>query len=42
VADRTPILEISPITVNILGVSNIVGSLLVLGLPMGMYALELA
>jgi adenylate cyclase len=42
VADRTPVLEISPITVNILGVSNIVGSLLILGLPMGMYAIELA
>ena len=40
-ADRTPVIEASPLLLNILGVSNIVGSLLILGLPMGMYAIEL-
>ena len=36
-----PLYEISSITENILGLSNIFGSLLVLGLPMGMYSLYL-
>ena len=36
-----PIFEIPSITENILGLSNIFGSLLVLGMPMGMYSLYL-
>ena len=40
-SDNRPIYEISSITENILGLSNIFGSLLVLGMPMGMYSLYL-
>ena len=40
-SDIKPLYEISSITENILGLSNIFGSLLVLGLPMGMYSLYL-
>ena len=40
-SDIKPLYEISSITENILGLSNIFGSLLVLGMPMGMYSLYL-
>ena len=40
-SDNRPKYEISSITENILGLSNIFGSLLVLGMPMGMYSLYL-
>ena len=39
---RPPLWETPQLFIYILGISNIVGSLLILGLPMGMYALELA
>ena len=42
VADRPPVIDADPMVLHILGVSNIIGSLLILGLPMGMYAIELA
>ena len=42
VGNRPPLLEAPQIFTYILGISNIAGSLLILGLPMGMYALELA
>ncbi len=38
---RPPLWETPQLFIYILGISNIVGSLLILGLPMGMYALEL-
>ena len=38
-SESKPIFEIPSITENILGLSNIFGSLLVLGMPMGMYSL---
>ena len=40
-SENKPIFEIPSITENILGLSNIFGSLLVLGMPMGMYSLYL-
>ena len=40
-SESKPIFEIPSITENILGLSNIFGSLLVLGMPMGMYSLYL-
>ena len=40
-SDNKPLYEIPSITEKILGLSNIFGSLLVLGLPMGMYSLYL-
>ena len=40
-SENKPIYEIPSITENILGLSNIFGSLLVLGMPMGMYSLYL-
>ena len=40
-SESKPIYEIPSITENILGLSNIFGSLLVLGMPMGMYSLYL-
>ena len=42
VGNRPPLLAAPQLFTYILGISNIVGSLLILGLPMGMYALELA
>ena len=40
-SEMEPLYKINDLTVSIIGVSNIVGSLLVLGLPMGMYSIFL-
>ena len=40
-SEMEPLYKISDLTESIIGVSNIVGSLLVLGLPMGMYSIFL-
>ncbi len=39
--DLRPVYQIEKVTESILGISNILGSLLVLGLPMGMYSIFL-